>query len=77
VPGEVAVKRRAPVVAGQPRFEECDRRVGVEGLEVDVDEVVARVGVAGILYRGGLDGRGLDGRTGGLEDADRGGGRKC
>src|SRR5262249_51275486 len=49
VPGEMAVKRRAPVIAREPVLEERRATVVVRRLEIHVRDVVAGVGVAGIL----------------------------
>ena len=65
VPREVAVKGRPAVIAGQPRLEECHAAVIVHGLEADVGDIVARVGIAGILLERAL------GQPAGLVEAPR------
>ena len=54
VPGEMAVEGGAPVVARHPLVEERGPRVDVEGLELDVGQVVRRARVARVLLERGL-----------------------
>ena len=54
VPGEMAVERSPAVVAGQPVLQKLDAPVIVHGLEADVGDVVAGVGVARILLERAL-----------------------